>query len=230
MYLDHQRMLQLQSQRNAQLHTQQLARQREHARMQSIEHCRPPQQQTEWQRQLTARKVIPNGPMPADAWSQLVGGKGTWMTQGHLAHKYGSEQLETWRWIWLTTTLVGKQELSKLIERREKHQRSVEALKERDRQKVADRAERRLLQERFWLESGSLCRIAQPRSEIDGRVGTVLRMDWINDVLFATVLIDQLPADSPWRSVEMRNRPARFAPVSYRLKAECLSPASHPAD
>ena len=221
-----QRFAQQQAQQRAMRQAQQRAVVDGQMRQASLERAFP-KPQTELQRQLTARRVCPNGPIPPDAWKQLVKGKGSWRPDGHTVCKYGHKQLEAWMQIWLTCTRAGRIVSAELEEERQAQAAAKEELEERHRQWRADASARREFQERYRLEVGTVVRIKKPQSELDGRLGRVLRMENNGTFLWATVLVDPLPPDHPAQRIEPRFRPAGFMPVAHRVKAEHLT-REHP--
>ena len=186
-----------------------------------------PKPQTEWQRQLTARSVCPNGPMPLQAWQQLKKGKGVWRPDGWTVTKYGQKQLEVWRQIWLTCTPAGRLVLEEIEEEQQKELQAKEAMEERKRHWRAEVAARREYQERYRQEVGTVVRIKKPQSEMDGRLGRVMRMDIEGEELWASVLVDPLPPTHPMATVPPGSRPWHLAPTAHRVKAEHLT-REHP--
>lgn len=223
-----QQIAQQQQQQQAAARARQLAWRNEQFRTASLNQAHQQRKAEEqWQRQEDARRVHPYGPVPIDAWKQLKKGEGTWHFNGWTVSKYGHRQLEHWRTIWLTCTKVGNEVLADIQEKEERQRQAKEALEERKRQMRAEIATRRAMQERYRLDKGEVVRIKCPQSELDGRLGRVMSMEMVGEVMMARVLVDPVPAGHPMANVPPRNRPSGFAPVSYQLKAELLT-REHP--
>lgn len=167
------------------------------------------------------------GPVPKDAWANLVGGKGCWDPTGWMALTYGNEQMAAWRQVWLTTTEDGGAELARLLEAAAKKARSEKAAEERRKRDQAERAMRLALQERYRLDPGTVVRIKAPRTEDDGRLGRLVRMEMVGGVLWGVVLFDPCPPGHPGAGVPPRLRKIEHAIYSSRIKAECLT-REHP--
>ena len=221
------RLAQQQAQQQAIWRAQRRAAVDAYMRQDSVERARPKPQQPEWMRQLTAKRVSPNGPMPRDVWVQFEAGNGRWAVDGVTAFRHGSEQLEIWLEIWLTCTVAGGLVLEQQQEQQQKRLRAQELAEDRKRQERANKAARRAYQERYRLDKGEVVRIKQSQSELDGRLGRVLRMEWEGDVLWAWVSVERLPPGHPGLSVELRRRPHEWQPIAHQLKAECLT-REHP--
>ena len=221
-----QRFAQQQAQQRAMWEAQRRAAVDAQMRHASLERAFP-KPQTEWQRQLTARSFCPNGPIPPDAWKQLVKGKGSWRPDGWTVGRYGHKQLEAWMQIWLTCTRAGRIVSAELEEERQAQAAAKEELEERKRQWRAELAARHEYQERYRQEVGAVVRIKKPQSEMDGRLGRVIRIEFEGAVLWASVLVDPLPPDHPMATVSPASRPWHLAPTAHRVKAEHLT-REHP--
>ena len=220
------RFAQQQAQQRAMRQAQQRAVVDAQMRQASLERAFP-KPQSEWQRQLTARSVCPNGPVPPDAWKQLKAGRGTWRPDGYTVLKHGQKQLEVWLQIWLTCTPGGRKILAEMEEEKQRKLQAKEELEERKRHWRAEAAARHEYQERYRQEVGTVVRIKKPQSEMDGRLGRVMRIDFEGEVLWASVLVDPLPPDHPMATVPPRSRPWHLAPTAHRVKAEHLT-REHP--
>lgn len=227
MYFNHQRMLQQQQQQRQQRLARQRWQQHERLRLESLERAKPPKEPTPFQRQSTARTVHPIGPVPKDAWLNLVGGKGYFDPAGWMANTYGIEQMNAWRQVWLTTTEDGAVVLARLVEKAAQKAKAQEALEQRRKQQQVDCQLQRELQERYRLPNNSVVRIKAPRTEDDGRLARLLGMQMVGNVLWADVLIDPCPPGHPAAAVSPRNRRVEHALYTIRLKAECLT-REHP--
>ena len=227
MFFNHQRMLQQQQQQRQQRLARQRWQQHERLRLESLERAKPPKEPTPIQRQLTARTVHPIGPVPSNAWRELVTGQGWWDPTGWMEITYGNEQMAAWKQVWLTTTDEGLQQVARLVEKAAKEAKAKEAAEERRKREQAERAMRQALQERYRLPDGTVVRIKAPRTEEDGRLARLMSMEMVGDVLWAVVLVDPCPPGHPANGVPPRFRRVEHAPYSTRLKAECLT-REHP--
>lgn len=164
--------------------------------------------------------------IPEDVAAQLTesrGKLGSW-----LPTKYPQEQLLLWAVLWRQSTAVGRavaaEELAASAVAEESARiNAVQQKQEAElRQKALD--DQLAAEEQHRLPLGAEVVVSSSQTMINGRVGTVIGMDFKAGRLMASVSIDPLPADHPMRQAEIRHRPLRFMPVTYECHASELRP------
>ena len=159
--------------------------------------------------------------MPPEVLAQLNAHKrfGLWLTSQH-----SEEQRAIWWTQWISDSPVGRAHAEEL--RRQAAITSAGlnqiAAAEMERQQEEQRR-RREHEERWRREPGDAVLIQAPQTTMHNMVGRVQRMEWVEQTYYAHVLVDPLPAEHPLQEREVRYRPLRYMPITYRFKAEELT-------
>ena len=168
-----------------------------------------------------------NMEIPEDVAAQLTASRGklgSW-----LPTKYPQDQLLLWAALWRQSTAIGRAvaaEEQKATAAAEESAR-INATQQREQAELRQKAldDQIAAEEQYRLPVGAEVVVSSTQTMINGRVGTVIGMDFRAGRLMASVSIDPLPADHPMRQAEVRLRPLRFMPVKYECHAAELSPA-----
>lgn len=165
-----------------------------------------------------------NMQIPEDVHAQLDASRGklgSW-----LPTKYPQDQLLLWSVMWRQSTAIGRAVAAEEIALAEAAQEAarINAAHQQQlaeaRQKIVD--DQIQVEEQYRLPTGTEVMVSSSQTMLNGRLGTVMGMEFKAGKLMATVSIDPLPADHPMRKAEIRHRPLRFMPVTYECHASEL--------
>lgn len=169
-------------------------------------------------------QVEPNQ-IPQEVLAQLNAHKrfGLWLTS-----QYSEEQRAIWWSQWISESPVGRAHAEQLRQQAAITSAGLNQISIADVERKAEEQRRRRDHEECWRrEPGEVVLIQAPQTTMHNMVGRVQRMEWVEQTYYAHVVVDPLPAEHPLQKREVRYRPLRYMPISYKFRADELASAPH---